>query len=80
MTPNNLQEIPVTTSPVTATDVAIAVLTEKVNQVIGDHERRISALETRNDNGPNKTAALFAPIIAAIALVVLVADKVNWQQ
>ena len=78
MTPQTT-ETPVTMTPVTSVDVAVAVLTEKVTQVIGDHERRISALETRNDNGTTKAAGLFAPIIAAIALVVLVADKVNWQ-
>lgn len=78
MTPQT-QETPISVTPVTSVDVAVAVLTEKVTQVIGDHERRISALETKNDNAPNKTASLFAPIIAAIALVVLVADKVSWQ-
>lgn len=72
-------ETPVTMTPVTSVDVAVAVLTEKVTQVIGDHERRISALETKDVNGATKAASLFAPIIAAIALVVLVADKVNWQ-
>lgn len=64
---------------VTSVDVAVAVLTEKVTQVIGDHERRISALENKNENSPNKSAAIFSPIIASVALVVLVADKVNWQ-
>ena len=64
---------------VTATiDVAVAVLTEKVNQVIGDHERRISALELINSNRPTKGATLISPFIAGGALVLLVADKINW--
>jgi len=60
-------------------DVAVAVLTEKVTQVIGDHERRISALELVNTNRPSKTANLLGPFIAGGALVLLVADKVPWQ-
>ena len=58
--------------------VQIAVLTEKVNQVIGDHERRISALENRREQGATRGASLVAPFIAAAALLVLVADKINW--
>lgn len=69
----------ITNTPTPSIDVAVAVLTEKVTQVIGDHERRISALEMINTNRPTKTSQLFAPVIAALALVVLVADKVNWQ-
>lgn len=59
-------------------DVAVAVLTEKVTQVIGDHERRISALELINTNRPTKGAQLAGPFIAGGALVLLLADKVNW--
>jgi hypothetical protein len=76
MTPVN--EAPAQPQIVTSVDVAVAVLTEKVTQVIGDHERRISALENRNDNGSGRLAAVFAPIIATIALVMMVADKIKW--
>ena len=77
MSPNTpIETTPVVTSNI---EVAVAVLTEKVTQVIGDHERRISALETINTQRPTKGAALIAPFIAAGALVILVADKVNWQ-
>jgi hypothetical protein len=70
----------VTIDPPTNTiAVQIAVLTEKVNQVIGDHERRISALENRRDQSGTRGAAIVAPFIAGIALVVLLADKVKWQ-
>ena len=69
----------VTIEPATNTiAVQIAVLTEKVNQVIGDHERRISALENRREQGATRGASLVAPFIAAAALLVLVADKINW--
>jgi len=67
---------PVVTSNI---EVAVAVLTEKVTQVIGDHERRISALETINSQRPTKSATLVAPFIATGALVIMVADKVKWQ-
>ena len=70
----------VTIDPPTNTiAVQIAVLTEKVTQVIGDHERRITNLEQRRDGASVRGAALVAPFIAGIALVVLVADKVKWQ-
>lgn len=58
--------------------VKIAVLTEKVTQVIGDHERRITNLEQRRDGAGTRGAALFAPFIAGAALLVLVADKIRW--
>lgn len=64
--------------PTNTIAVQIAVLTEKVNQVIGDHERRISALETRRDGGATRGASIVAPFIAGFALMVLVADKIRW--
>jgi hypothetical protein len=64
--------------PVTSVDVAVAVLTEKVTQVIGDHERRISALEQRRETGGTRIAQMVAPFIAGAGLVVLVAGKINW--
>lgn len=53
-------------------DVKIAVLTEKVNQVINDHERRISALETRRDNGATRAAAVAAPYIAGAGVIIAI--------
>lgn len=71
---------PIETAPIQATsiDVAVAVLTEKVTQVIGDHERRISALELVNTNRPTRGATLMGPVIAGLAFAVIVADKVRW--
>lgn len=64
--------------PVSSVDVAIAVLTEKVNQVIGDHERRITNLEHKSDTGGTRNAAIFGPILAGVAIIVALADKVTW--
>lgn len=58
--------------------VMVAVLTEKVNQVIGDHERRISSLENKRDTAATRGSSLASPLIAAAALLVIVADKINW--
>jgi len=70
------------TVPVQSTsnlEVAVAVLTEKVTQVIGDHERRITALETANTTRPTRTASLVSPVIATAAVVLMVADKLPWR-
>ena len=69
---------PVSVAPVTSVDVAVAVLTEKVTQVIGDHERRISALENKNDNRPTRTASMSSPVIAGVAVLIALSDKINW--
>jgi len=59
-------------------EVQIAVLTEKVNQVIGDHERRIQALESRRDGGGARMAAIIGPYIAGAAVLIAIAGKVPW--
>jgi hypothetical protein len=79
MTPQPVETV--TVEPPTNTtsiQVAVAVLTEKVTQVIGDHERRISALENRRDTSGVRGASLVAPFIAFFALIVLIADKIRW--
>jgi len=58
--------------------VQLALLTGKVEQVIGDHERRITNLEQRNAQGSTRGASLVAPFIAGGALLVMVADKIRW--
>jgi len=82
MSPHTLGTQPVETvtiePPTNTIAVQIAVLTEKVNQVIGDHERRISALENHRNGGGQRGASLIAPFIAGFALLVLIADKINW--
>lgn len=76
MTPPTNTETPQHTSSI---EVAVAVLTEKVTQVIGDHERRISALETANTNRGTRGAAIVAPFIATSAVALLIVDKINWR-
>ena len=73
-----LETVTVTEPPTNTIAVQIAVLTEKVNQVIGDHERRISALENHRNNAGTRGSSLVAPFIAGAALLVLVADKIRW--
>lgn len=58
--------------------VQLALLTGKVEQVIGDHERRISTLEARRDGSGTRVAGIVSPYIAGVALVVLLAGKVSW--
>lgn len=64
-------------------EVQIAVLTEKVTQVIGDHERRIQALEQRASTNGSRAAAIAAPYIAGsgviIATIIAVSGRVSWQ-
>jgi len=71
---------PVETQPVVATniDVAVAVLTEKVTQVIGDHERRITNLEQRQNGSGTRAASYVAPFIAGFAVLIALADKIRW--
>jgi len=78
MTPQPIETVdpPVTASHSTA--VELARLTGKVEQVIGDHERRITALEQRRDNGGTRTAAIIGPYIAGAAVLIVVAGKVPW--
>lgn len=52
-----------------------ATLTERVNRLIDDHERRILALENRGKGWPTVLAA----IIATATFVVIVIGKVPWQ-
>lgn len=59
--------------------VQLAKLTGKVEQVIGDHERRITNLETRRDGGSTRVAALFSPFIAGAAVVLIVVDKIPFK-
>lgn len=58
--------------------VQLAKLTGKVEQVIGDHERRITNLETRRDSNGTRLSSIVAPFIAGAALIVLIADKIRW--
>lgn len=80
MAPNTMSvetvEPPVTASHSTA--VELARLTGKVEQVIGDHERRITALEQRRDGGAQRGAAVWSPIISAAALAVVLAQNIRW--
>ena len=58
--------------------VQLALLTGKVEQVIGDHERRITNLETRRDGGGTRAASMISPFIAGFAVMIVLADKVRW--
>lgn len=58
--------------------VQLALLTGKVEQVIGDHERRITNLEQRRDGGATRAASITAPYIAGAAVIIALADKLRW--
>lgn len=58
--------------------VQLAKLTGKVDQVIGDHERRITTLETNQRNAGSRLAGMWGPIVAGLGLLILVAGKINW--
>lgn len=58
----------------TTLEVQVAVLTEKVTQVIGNHEQRITALEARGKNWPTIVACFTGVAI----LILSVAGKVVW--
>jgi len=66
---------PVTTPmPFTNTDIQLAVLTEKVTQVIGNHEQRITNLENRGKGWP----AILTAIIGAVTLTIVIAIRIPW--
>ena len=77
MTPHTNMQDPTTptVSPVvTTTDVQLAVLTEKVTQVIGNHEQRITNLENRGKNWPT----ILTAVIGATTLAILIAVRIPW--
>ena len=78
MTPTSTPPTETVQLPTVNLEVQIAVLTEKVNQVIGDHERRIQALESRRDGGGARMAAIIGPYIAGAAVLIAIAGKVPW--
>lgn len=67
-----------TIAPVSTLAVEVAKLTGKVEQVIGDHERRIAALERRRDGAGIRVAAIVAPYIAGAAVLFALASKISW--
>lgn len=58
--------------------VEVARLTGRIDQVIVDHERRISALELRITGSGTRAAAIAAPWIAGGGLLLVLAGKVPW--
>lgn len=58
--------------------VELARFSGKLDQVIVDYGRRLTALETDRNTRGSKTAGIWSPIIAAIAVLIALADKVNW--
>lgn len=64
--------------PVSTLAVEVAKLTGKVEQVIGDHERRIAALERRRDGAGIRVAGIIAPYIAGAAVLLALASKISW--
>lgn len=68
------------TSAVTniAVQVELARLTGRIDQVITDHERRLTILETRQAGTGTRVAAIAGPIVAVVALVMSVAQGITW--
>ena len=76
MTPHTTNpDNPVTPVQVSSTDVQLAVLNEKVSQVIGNHEKRITDLEARGKNWPTVVACL----VGVCILILTVAGRIQWQ-
>lgn len=65
-------------SPGTSTAVELARLSGRIDQVISDHERRLTVLETRQAGTGTRVAAIAGPIVAVVALVMTVAQGVTW--
>lgn len=65
-------------APGTHTAVELARLTGRIDQVITDHERRLTVLETRQAGTGTRVAAVAGPIVAVVALAVAVAQQINW--
>lgn len=76
MTPHTqgTEQMPIPTAPITNIDIQLAVLTEKVTQVIGNHEQRITNLENRGKNWP----AIVACIAGVMSLMVIIAIRIPW--
>lgn len=72
MTQTTSEEIPMNNNNVA---VELARFSGKLDQVIVDHGRRLTALENKG----SKMAGMWSPIIAGIAVTIALADKVNWQ-
>jgi hypothetical protein len=64
------------TSPHVA--IEVARLTGRIDQVIVDHERRLASLEAKSATGGARAAAIASPWLAAVALVIALASKVQW--
>lgn len=62
----------------TSTAVELARLSGRIQQVISDHERRLTVLETRSAGMGTRVAAIAGPIVAAAALVMALAQQVSW--
>lgn len=62
----------------TSTAVELARLSGRIDQVISDHERRLTVLETRQAGTGTRVAAIAGPIVAVVALVMTVAQGVTW--
>lgn len=52
----------------TSTAVELARLSGRIDQVITDHERRLTVLETRQSGTGTRVAAIAGPILALVAL------------
>lgn len=62
----------------TSTAVELARLSGRIDQVITDHERRLTVLETRQSGAGLKAAAIAGPVLAALALAMSIAGDLVW--
>lgn len=69
------EELPMTG---TSTAVELARLSGRIQQVISDHERRLTVLETRQSGAGVKAAAIAGPVLASLALVATIASQLSW--
>lgn len=62
----------------TSTAVELARLSGRIDQVITDHERRLTVLETRQAGAGTRVAAIAGPIVAVVALAMSLAQGITW--
>jgi len=77
MSPNTNQSIDEET-PVSNT-VRLALIDQKLDLVIKDHDKRLTALELWKETKGRNAAAVVAPYIAGIGLIIGIAAMVNWK-
>lgn len=58
--------------------VEVARLSGRIDQVIVDHERRLGALEAKQGTSATRAAAVWGPIVAGAALLIMIVDKIQW--